>query len=41
MRGGVTIDNLLFDLSLEDIKMMNSIIQNNIEITKKSGLALI
>jgi hypothetical protein len=41
MRGGVTIDNLMFDLSVEDIKLMNSIIQNNIEITKKSGLALI
>jgi hypothetical protein len=41
MRGGVTIDNLMFDLSVEDIKMMNTIIQNNIEITKKSGLALI
>jgi len=41
MRGGVTIDNLMFDLSVEDIKLMNSIIQNNIEITKKSGLALV
>lgn len=41
MRGGVTIDNLMFDLSIEDIKMMNSIIQNNIEITKKTGMALI
>ena len=41
MRGGVTIDNLLFDLSLEDIQIMNAIVQDNIEITKKSGIALI
>ena len=41
MRGGVTIDNLMFDLSLEDIQLMNSIIQDNIEITKKSGMALV
>jgi len=41
MRGGVSIDNLLFDLSLEDIQIMNNIVQDNIEITKKSGMALI
>jgi len=41
MRGGVTIDNLLFDLSLEDIQLMNAIIQENIEITKKTGIALV
>lgn len=41
MRGGVTIDNLLFDLSLEDIQIMNTIVQDNIEITKKSGMPLI
>jgi hypothetical protein len=41
MRGGVTIDNLLFDLSQEDIQIMNAIVQDNIEITKKSGLPLI
>ena len=41
MRGGVTIDNLMFDLSLEDIQLMNAIVQDNIEITKKSGMALI
>jgi hypothetical protein len=41
MRGGVTIDNLLFELSQEDIQIMNAIVQDNIEITKKSGLPLI
>jgi hypothetical protein len=41
MRGGVTIDNLMFDLSLEDIQLMNAIVQDNIEITKKSGIALV
>ena len=41
MRGGVTIDNLLFDLSLEDIQLMNNIVQDNIEVTKKSGIALV
>jgi hypothetical protein len=41
MRGGVTIHNLLFDLSLEDIQLMNTIVQDNIEITKKSGIALV
>jgi hypothetical protein len=41
MRGGVTIDNLLFELTQEDIQIMNAIVQDNIEITKKSGIALI
>jgi hypothetical protein len=36
MRGGVTIDNLLFELTQEDIQIMNAIVQDNIEITKKS-----
>jgi hypothetical protein len=41
MRGGVTLDNLMQDLSLEDLELMNSIVKENIEATKKSGLALL
>jgi hypothetical protein len=41
MRGGVGIDDLLFMLSKEDIVLMGTIIEENIEITQKSGMPLV
>jgi hypothetical protein len=41
MRGGVGIDDLLFTLSKEDLTLMGSIIEENIELTQKSGLPLV
>ena len=41
MRGGVTADQLLYQYSTEDRAIMNSIIKDNIEATKKSGMSLI
>lgn len=40
MRGGVTSHDLFHVYSYEDRNIMNSIIKNNIELTKKSGLPL-
>jgi hypothetical protein len=41
MRGGVGIDDLLFTLSKEDLTLMGTIIEENIEITQKSGMPLV
>jgi hypothetical protein len=41
MRGGVGIDDLLFTLSKEDLTLMGAIIEENIELTQKSGMPLI
>jgi hypothetical protein len=41
MRGGVTINDLMFTLTKEDILIMSKIIEENIELTQKSGIALI
>lgn len=41
MRGGVTADDLFHVYSAEDRAIMNDIIKNNIENTKKSGLPLL
>jgi hypothetical protein len=41
MRGGVGIDDLLFTLSKEDLTLMGTIIEENIEITQKSGIPLV
>ena len=41
MRGGVGIDDLLFTLSKEDLALMGTIIEENIEITQKSGMPLV
>jgi hypothetical protein len=41
MRGGVTANDLLYNLSYEDREIMSEIIKENIEATKKSGLNLI
>ena len=41
MRGGVTIEQLLFQLSSEDREIMTVIIQENIETTKNTQLPLL
>ncbi len=41
MRGGVTSHELFHVYSYEDRMIMNTIIKENIEATKKSGLSLI
>jgi hypothetical protein len=41
MRGGVDAHNLLYDTDLEDIEVLNKVIEENIETTKKTGMPLI
>jgi hypothetical protein len=41
MRGGVTMHELMHVYSAEDIALMTEVIQENIEITQKSGMALV
>ena len=41
MRGGVSSESLFFLYSLEDRKIMNTIIKDNVEATKKSGMPII
>lgn len=41
MRGGITAQELLHIYTPEDRMIMNEIIKNNIELTKKSGLPLV
>lgn len=41
MRGGVSSENLFHVYSYEDRAILNDIIKDNIELTKKSGLSLL
>jgi len=41
MRGGVTSDDLFWKYGPEDRDILNSIIKENIETTKKTGLNLV
>jgi hypothetical protein len=41
MRGGVDANDLFYVYSYEDRSIMNKIIKDNIEATKKTGLNLI
>jgi len=41
MRGGVTINDLLYLYSFEDREIMSKIIKENIEITEKTQMPLI
>lgn len=41
MRGGVSVDQLLYDTDMEDQEVMMGIIKENIENTKNSKLALL
>jgi hypothetical protein len=40
MRGGVSSQDLFHIYTFEDRQIMNNIIKENIELTKKSGLPL-
>lgn len=41
MRGGVTSDTLFHYTDVGDIDILNKIVEENIEATKKSGLPLL
>jgi hypothetical protein len=41
MRGGVSVNDLLYDTDLEDQEIMNNIIKQNIENTKSAKMPLI
>lgn len=41
MRGGVNINDLFHTYSAEDIKILSGIIKENIEITRRSQMAII
>lgn len=41
MRGGVDSNVLLYDTDVDDIQVLNTVIEENIESTKKSGLPLL
>jgi hypothetical protein len=41
MRGGVTVNDLLYTYSYEDRTFIYTIIKENIEATKATGIALI
>jgi hypothetical protein len=41
MRGGVTSEQLFHVYSAEDRKIINDIVNDNIELTKSSGLPLL
>lgn len=38
MRGFITYDQAMYQLSTEDIKIMNDIVKENMEVTKESGM---
>jgi len=41
MRGGVSSDSLMYATDLGDIEVINKVVEENIESTKKSGMPLI
>lgn len=41
MRGGITIEQLLYDTDIEDQEVMSNIIKENIENTKNSKMPLL
>lgn len=41
MRGGVSVDKILYDTDLEDHGIMTNIIKDNIENTKNSKMPLL
>lgn len=41
MRGGVTVDTLMYETDLEDHEIMTNIIKENIENTKNSKMPLL
>ena len=41
MRGGVSVDTLLYDTDVEDNEIMQNLIKDNIENTKNSKMPLL
>jgi len=41
MRGGVTSDQLFYSYSIEDRKILSKIVDENIELTKKTGMPIL
>lgn len=41
MRGGVSIDNLLYTLSYDDRSAMYEVVRDNIEMTKETKMPLL
>jgi|TARA_B110000908_G_C10262285_1_gene460267 hypothetical protein len=41
MRGGVNSDSLMYTTDLGDIEVLNKVVEENIEASKKSGMPLI
>jgi len=41
MRGGVNSDSLMYTTDLSDIEVLNKVVEENIEASKKSGMPLI
>lgn len=41
MRGGVTVNDLLFTYTFDDREAMYAVVKENFELTKNSGLPLV
>lgn len=41
MRGGVSADTLTYDTDMEDFSILHTVIEENIETAKKTGMPLI
>lgn len=41
MRGGVDSNVLMYHTDIDDIQVLNTVIEENIESTKKSGMPLL
>jgi len=41
MRGSITYQNLMYNITRDDIEILNNIIKDNIEATEKTRLPLI
>jgi hypothetical protein len=41
MRGGVEVHHLLYNTDTSDIDILNTVVEENIDTTKKTGLPLL
>ena len=41
MRGGVDSNILMYYTDIDDIQVLNTVVEENIETTKKSGMSLL
>tara|TARA_B110000503_G_scaffold44691_1_gene72976 strand:+ start:2499 stop:2624 length:126 start_codon:yes stop_codon:yes gene_type:complete len=41
MRGGVDSHILMYNTDIDDIQVLNTVVEENIETTKKSGMPLL